>query len=317
MSLPDHPQYGLSHSRDRMLAECERRYYLHYYVSWGGWTHGADESATAAYRNKKLTSLPALLGTQMHERAREIALAIHAGRDIPCLDELVQRTRDEMNTVWRLSRDREAFVRCPSRHPMAMERYYDLQVSSEQLAAMAGRMRTLLSSLHAWPGWDEVAQAEADSIRLFDALDHAEFEGVALYAPPDLVYGPPGAMTIIDWKTGRDPSPDDTHQIALYHLYLHLRGFSAADEPVTGRIVYLGSQEEQVVALDGQSLEQARRRMRDSMLRSRRLLVDMDELRNEPLAAEHFPPRHDERRCRWCPMQEACAIGRPATIGPF
>jgi hypothetical protein len=317
MSLPDRPQFGLSHSRDRMMSECERRYYLHYYASWRGWERDAAEAASAAYRCKKLMSLSGLLGSQVHERARDVALAIRAGHDIPALDDLVRRTCDAMNAVWQASRDRESFLRRPSRHPMLMERYYGLPVSSDRLAVVGGRIRTLLSSLHAWPGWAEVVGAEPESIRLFEPLDHAEYAGVPLYAPPDLVYGSHDGATIVDWKTGREPSPDHVLQVELYHLYLHLRGLVEEDEPVTGRIVYLASEEEQSIELDAQSLERTSRRLEDSMWRARGLLIEMDEGRNEPVPAEHFPARVDEQRCGWCPMQEACAVDRPDISGPF
>lgn len=124
-------------------------------------------------------------------------------------------------------------------------------------------------------------------------------------------------MTIVDWKTGREPSPDDRDQIALYHLFLRLRGVVTESEPVQCRIVYLSDQSEDCFELGEQDLEQARHRMADSMWRSRAFLLDMDEVRNEVVAPEHFPARVDEQRCRWCPMQEACAMGRPGVIGPF
>jgi hypothetical protein len=317
MGLPERPELGLSHSRDRMMNECERRYYLHYYASWGGWEPDADEATRAAYLGKKLLALPTLLGTQIHCRADELATAIKEGRESPTEDELINRTRDAMNGVWISSRDRDSFIRRPSRHDMLAERFFDLPVSNDRLTAIAARARALVASLHGWPGWDEVRSFAPGGIHLFDSMDSAEFEGVRLYASPDLVYGEAGGWTIVDWKSGREPSPDDRHQIGLYYLYLGLRGFVGEGETVKGRIVYLADKSEDCIELGQQELEQARRRMADSLWRSRGFLVEMDAERNEVVGPEHFPARVDEKRCGWCPMQEACAIDRPPVMGPF
>jgi hypothetical protein len=317
MQLPENPEYGLSHSRDRMLRECERRYYLHYYASWGGWDRNAEELSRAAYRCKKLQALPTLLGTEVHLRASEITQAIKDGKDEPTEEELVGRTRDSMNGVWVSSRDRASYIRSPARRNMLAERYYDWPVSSDRLASISARIGTLVANLHGWPGWDEVRSFAPHGIHLFDSMERAEFEGVPLYASPDLLYGVRGDRTVIDFKTGREPSPEDRDQIALYHLFLRLRGVVEDGETLKGRIVYLNDRSEDWVDLGEHELELARRRMKDSMWRTRSLLVDMDEHRNEAVGPEHFPARVDEQRCRWCPMQEACVIRRPDIVGPF
>jgi hypothetical protein len=317
MGLPDRPELSVSQSRDRMMRECERRYYLHYYASWKGWERDADEATRTAYLGKKLQSLPTLLGTEVHERAREIANAIKEGREIPSENELIERTRARLNGVWRSSNDRESFIRHPSQHDMLAEKYFGMEVGNERLAVIAAKIRTLVTSLRAWPGWDMVRSCGADNIHLFDSMNRADFESVYLYATPDLVYGPSGDLTIVDWKTGREPSPEDRDQVALYYLFLRLRGFIADGERVKGRIVYLSDQSEDCFQLGENELEEARRRMADSLWRSRGFLVDMDEIRNEAVGPEHFPARIDEKRCHWCPMQDACVMGRPPIIGPF
>lgn len=42
------PRFSWSWSRDRVLRECARRYYWHYYGSFGGWRSGASEEARVA-----------------------------------------------------------------------------------------------------------------------------------------------------------------------------------------------------------------------------------------------------------------------------
>ena len=74
-----HPSFSWSHSRDRTLSECARRFYWQFYGSWLGWRHDAAADVRLAYRLKQLTSLSGALGQAVHARAGEIAVAIRDG----------------------------------------------------------------------------------------------------------------------------------------------------------------------------------------------------------------------------------------------
>ena len=46
--------FSWSRSRDNVFQECRRRYYLHYYGSWGGWQAEGDPRARLLYVLKRL-----------------------------------------------------------------------------------------------------------------------------------------------------------------------------------------------------------------------------------------------------------------------
>jgi hypothetical protein len=39
--------FSWSRSRDNTFQECKRRYYYHYYGSWGGWEAGVSADSTS------------------------------------------------------------------------------------------------------------------------------------------------------------------------------------------------------------------------------------------------------------------------------
>jgi hypothetical protein len=297
-----------------MYGDCPRRAYHHYYGSHQGWQRSAPDPARLAYRLKKLTSLALVLGQEIHARAREIAEIVRAGGDLPTLQDTVDRTRHGMNHVWACSRDRGAFIRRPSRHPMLMEIYKGLP-AADRIAALRGRIQLLTENLLHWPGWGEIAVCGEAGVHVFDATDPIEYEGHPLYAAPDLAYGRVGEPLVIhDWKTGGEDGVEA--QLGVYAVYLRAKGFGPS---FRGRVVNLRTPDERDVPLSEAEIADAARRIKASAWQMRRFLVDMDADRNVALPVVGFPRKATEDKCRWCPFEELCA-GEPeeaVAAGPF
>ena len=78
--IKPYPEFAWSISRQRKLDQCPRALLLHLLpAGWNGWLDEAPDEARTAYRLGKLTSLDALLGQQIDERARELEAAARAG----------------------------------------------------------------------------------------------------------------------------------------------------------------------------------------------------------------------------------------------
>jgi hypothetical protein len=308
------PQFSWSHARDRTYSECPRRAYYTYYGSHEGWLRDALPAVQRAYRLKKLTSLSMLLGQEIHARAREITEIVRAGGALPTLHDTIDRTRDGMNRVWRSSKDRGAFERRPSRHPMLIEVYKGLP-AAERFATLRGRIQLLSENLLHWPGWDEIAACGRDGVHLFDAIDPIDHGGHALYAAPDLAYGTDGdALTIQDWKCGGEDGVEA--QLGVYAVYLRARGLGPHFK---GRVVNLLTPHDRDVSLTEAVLEGAVRRIRDSTWDMRRYLEDMDVKRNVALPVITFPQEPAEDKCRWCLFEELCLEDpqHAVAVGPF
>jgi hypothetical protein len=320
MGIPDKPSFSWSHSRYRTFTSCARRYYYAYYLSHGGWCRDAAADVRAAYSNKKLSSLTARIGQLVHQVAADIALAIRNSQPLPEAGESLTRVRQNLNNVWRASADRDAFLRNPARYPMLVERYYrEPPITSERLAALAGRVRVLLDNLFLWPGWEDLALCKADEIRMFDATEAIEWNSHPVYAAPDLLYrSPDSAFNIIDYKTG---SPDifDFVQLRTYYMYLLKRGDLKPTDEVRGRVVYLAQPEERTIPLAAADARAAEQHVRDSVWSMRRYLVDQDTVRNASVDLESYPAPPTREPCTWCAYREVC---RPEDLnlkhpGPF
>jgi hypothetical protein len=320
VTVRQHPEFSWSHSRARLLEDdCARRYYWNYYGSWRGWQSDADEEARIAYRLKQLTTLPMVLGQAVHERAREMVLAVQEGAESPTLDVMRERTRAALNRVWRGARDKAGFFRAPKRIPMLLEPYYGLAISNDRIALTKSKMERCLDYLHDWPGWTRLRECDQNDILLFEPTKSVEYDGLRLYAAPDLVYRTPdGAWTILDWKTGEAEAAED--QLSLYALYLLesdvLPGF---DGTARGLIINLDEGEERVIEIRPEHLASARERIRSSEWRMRGLLVGLDAERNEAQPRDRFALPVDTERCRWCPFYELCEgeIQAARHFGPF
>jgi hypothetical protein len=146
-STPGDPSFAWSHTRDRMLWSCTRRYYYRYYLADGGWKRDASRATRQAYVLSQLTSLELVLGTSLHARAREIASAITAGRPRPTLAPLRDCVRADLNQVYSNSRNQQDFIRDPRGHPMLLGIYYQRGVSEQTIARIRDRMDQCLVHL--------------------------------------------------------------------------------------------------------------------------------------------------------------------------
>jgi len=69
-------EFSWSRSRDATFQDCRRKYYLHYYGSWGGWDAAVAPDVRRLYILKQLASRQMWAGRIVHD-AIEMALHIY------------------------------------------------------------------------------------------------------------------------------------------------------------------------------------------------------------------------------------------------
>ncbi|MBT4250299.1 hypothetical protein HOD84_08170, partial [bacterium] len=74
-------RFSWSFSRDNAFNTCKRKYYYSYYGSWGGWNKDADELSKKLYLLNKMSSLPMLAGTIVHDEVERTLKAVRYGRN--------------------------------------------------------------------------------------------------------------------------------------------------------------------------------------------------------------------------------------------
>jgi hypothetical protein len=203
-AIKPYPELGWSISRQRKLDQCPRGYYYTYYLGWNGWMQEAPTETRVAYRLGKLTSLDALLGQQVDVRARELEAAARAGEALPAPEDLELRTRAALRQAWTRSQNgRVAFEQRPSKVVMLRSLYmgHDTQPETDRLNEKAGpSMRGLLATSH----WRRLYGRGAEGHVAIPDFAGFTWDGVKVFAAPDLAYVADGALHVIDWKTGRE-----------------------------------------------------------------------------------------------------------------
>lgn len=301
-----YPDFSWSHSRDRALAECARAYYWRYYGSHRGWDLDAPEQARRAYGLKQLTTFPMILGTAVHECARECAAATRAGKPRPSFEVMLARVSDALNRAVIGSHRRGSFQRDPKRVVMLRDAWYGGRSDSSALAAAVTKARVCLRALEGATVWQDLAACEPEWIIVPDGPEAFILEGSPIYAGLDLVYRPDGRQVVIlDWKTGDDS--DAELQIPLYALYCRtVLGMPFREGEWFGRVINLATGDDSGHEITRLELMQAVERVRDSSAAMRTMLADSD--RNQPRPIEEFPLVEPARRrsCQYCPFLELC-----------
>lgn len=300
-----HPEFSWSRSRHDALSVCARRYYYRYYGSWRGWEDDAAPEARRSYLLKKLTSLSAELGRSVHRRAFEVGFRAAQGLEPPSLDELLQRTRRELNEVVLSSRDRRSFEERPGQHDFLRSAWYGDGPSDERIERTRGRLEDSHRRLRGHDVWPALQGGELEAEYLSDPEvmpePRIEVDGVPVYGEPDLVLRrDDGRAVLVDWKSGRERR-EDLWQLAVHGLWLEA---TAGDVESVARVEYLAEDVAEQIELGRAELDEARRRIRDSLEGMRRLVEDPD--RNAPRPKDAFPLTDDRRLCRWCDFFELC-----------
>jgi hypothetical protein len=310
-----YPDFSWSQSRRSMFRECPRRYYWNYYGSHNGWLEESSAEARAAWRLKKISNLHMTLGNVVHEIAAESLSRVRGGAQPPTGPELIEEGRGRLNRAWVLAQQREEWERNPGRHPMLMEFYRGSGPSGDLVQKIRNRLYDCLRNLADSESFREAAEAPRVEIREVDRLDFVEFEGVKLYAQPDLLYRLGDAWRIVDWKTGASA---DSHaaQLRTYALYVRLRD-DLPSGPIIGRREYLGDGTAVSAPITDREIQEEGRSIEDSVAAMRTYL--RDPIRNAPKSRPDFPLTENRRLCPGCNFFELCESELSATEadGPF
>lgn len=306
MDFGRHPPLSWSRSRHEKLRVCARRYYWHYYASWGGWDRDADPASRRAYLLKQLTSLRPELGSSLHRRAFEVGFKVAQGLEAPSLEELLRRTRDELNRVVLSSRDRRSFVRRPRERAFLRSVWYREGLDEGEVARVRERLEPTHRALRDHELWAAVRDGSHAAERMDDpdviADPRFEVDGVPVYAEPDLLLRreADGVPVVVDWKSG-EAHPDDDVQLALQALAVRAE---TGDERFVGRAEYLADDRSLVVELGPAELEAARERVRSSL--EEMLELSEDPEHNVAGGKERFALTENRAACRWCDFYELC-----------
>jgi len=297
--------FNWSRSRAQTFNECKRKYYLRYYGHWGGWESSADKVTRLAYRLGKMTNMPMLVGSSVHESLARHFRGCRNGQFKP-LDP--QEPVRSMRRVWKDGLDERWRVN-PKKYPPLFELYYDRIPPDEKLRELAEKAVNAISSvvqLDLYQGltglkhedylWVDTAGGRFSGSTIFEVVDYKAISN------PDLVVRLGDRALIIDWKTGRPRDPDRL-QLTADVLWAEQRlgkKFSQCE----ACLVYLADSRVENFTLSKDSLEGLKKNIREDMEEMSRYLLDREH--NIPLDREYFPPHNDHKKCWYCQFQQIC-----------
>jgi hypothetical protein len=318
-------RFGWSVSRERMFDECRRKYYFHYYLSWGGWKRGAPLVSREAFKLKRLVPLALWRGQLVHYVISKVLQSMRAKGRIPEIRAVIDYTVERFEAQLDFSRQKKYLI-TPKRSGKKLnidwialfEHEYGKSYLPERLEKAKLECITSIESLFASPLLADIAETDPGGWFIED-LDHAEFsqsfeiDGVTVYAKTDFMFrGTDGCFNIVDWKTNRPrgdegvPANEDNRvQLGVYGYYAS----AILSEPLERlRLLEVNLLEGGLVKehpIDDQSLALFREHIESGIAKFSKVLVDADVARNEPLSPNHFP-RIENGRCAFCNFYRIC-----------
>ena len=325
-------RFGWSHSREATFDTCRRRYYFHYYVSWGGWETGAPPISREAFKLKRLVSLPLWRGQLVHYVAAKVLQSMRAKGRVPDKDKVTRYLLERFEAQFEFSRSQK-YLSTPKKTKDALnidwlaliDHEYGRPVSPAALDTAREECLRGIEGLFESPILDDVMASDRTSWAIEDIDSGSfsqsfEFGGVTVFVKTDFMYrGDDGTLRIVDWKTHRvtdafaDAEKEEGRNAAVQ---LGIYGYYAArilNEPVAAIRLYEVNLLRQGAiiehAADEASVAAAEDAITEGIARLSSVLVGGDAARNEALPPPHFP-KIENGYCRFCNFFRICKDSR-------
>ena len=283
-----------------MFQECPRKYYYQYYGSHNGWEDDAPAPARVSYRLKQLTNLPLEIGAAVHSAAAFAIQSARSGGQVPTIDILHTKVRNDLNQAYLQFKDRAEWERAPRRRKMFHEFYYDTGLSDSAIAESKQRISSCLANLIVSQSFRDAITAPFVEVKQVENFVTFDIEGTPVHGVPDLVYRlGDDSWTVTDWKSGQENV--DWEQLAVYGLYVQEQhGVQTAN--IQARIEWLATGNAEDHSFSQDELDSTREKIKGSVSAMRKYLIDS--AANRPREREAFPLRDDTSGCRYCKFYE-------------
>ncbi len=295
-------EFSWSKSRAGTFTECRRKYWFHYYGSWGGWEATSPRRVRDTYILKQLQTRWMWVGDVVHKTVEKILGFARGGRLIP-EREAVDESLAAMRTDFSASRSKKYRER-PKKTLALFEHEYDVPVTDDEWKEAAEHMRACVAQYYRSPYHEFLPKLPPGQWLPCEELDSYPLDGVKVWAKPDAAFrSGETTVEIVDWKTGRRDDAPDPLQLACYTAYALHKKWAADVRDVTTTEYNLSSGKAAEIQMTQERLDQVRVDISASAVAMKSLLDDPE--RN--IASESkFPVTTDARACRSCNFRRLC-----------
>ena len=209
-------RFGWSISRQSLFDECRRRYFYHYYLSWGGWRPSSPAVVREAFKLKRLVTPALWRGQLVHYITAKVLQSTKVKGRVPELDDVIRYTMERFERQLEFSAEKRYRVEPKKRGSRLnidwlalIEHEYGRELDEERIEHIRSECRRGIEGLYKSPILELIGSTDRASWMIED-LDHAAFSqsflygGVTVFAKTDFIFkGEGGTFNIVDWKTNR------------------------------------------------------------------------------------------------------------------
>ena len=294
-------EFSWSKSRDEVFFECARRYYFHYYGSWGGWERSAPPRTRRLYILKHLKTRPLWAGSKVHDAIELLLNETRNGLAVPSEDEVVQRALKTMREDFKASR-KKAYEENPKRTVGLFEHAYNLEVPDAVWKQTADHVGACLSTFYRSDTFAMIRELPRDQWLEVEELRSFPVDGIKVYAKLDFSCRRGEAVQIFDWKTGQSEHSDHTVQMACYALYA-THAWKVTPENIEVFAFDLASDTVRPHRVTAEAIEETRDYIAAS---AGEMQIVLDDPEANVATEDRFDLAMDDHTCRTCPFLEVC-----------
>ena len=294
--------FSWSKSRDEMFRACLRRYYFHYYGSWGGWNPDGPPRTRQLYILKNLQTRAMWAGDRVHRAIHAALTELRAAGQPPDAALATEQLLKDLRADFRDSLARR-YRQTPRKACGLFEHEYELDIADEQWKDIADHAVHCLQTFFASEIFASLCALPPDAWLEMEELASFTLDGIKVYVQLDFAQRTGNGVKIFDWKTSRSAEPSAEVQLACYALYATGKWQIPPEQVRTIEFNLAGGLATQH-ALDANTLDVMKDYIRDSADEMSFLLEDP--ATNRPQPEESFEFTEDEAHCRRCNFLKIC-----------
>ncbi|MCE5199922.1 MAG: PD-(D/E)XK nuclease family protein [Armatimonadota bacterium] len=289
-----------SHSRQATFDSCKRKYYYHYYGSWGGWNSDAPGLIRQAYLLKNLDGLDAYVGSLVHKHISRVCANLSYGK-AHSLDP--NTLAKELDRAFIESTD-DVWYRDPKRRTRFFEDHYNGGISAE---LKESKKQKAVACIKAFLGSRMFAQLQQYATQIhwlwidpprFSPNSEFSLGDCHAFGKLDLAFKSAGKVYLIDFKTGKQDASEQ-EQIGVYALFAKDKWACETDAITCGMVALYPEYSERRYAVTDQSLAEVEERIKIGY-------SEMVTLHEAGLNYQDSSFSPSKRKCEWCNFKEIC-----------
>ncbi|MEE9253050.1 MAG: hypothetical protein V3U74_06865 [Thermodesulfobacteriota bacterium] len=295
-------EFSWSSTRHVIFTECRRKYYYHYYGSWGGWEKSSDDLSKELYVLKGLVNRHGWVGALVNREIKRVLNELRSTGKVKPLAVSISRLSRYMRTEWRLSKSLKC--RGKSKSTLLYEHEYGVEVEQERWREAHERAMTCIRNFHSSRTLGYLMSSRDYEILVIEKEKPVFFpiKGTKVYVNVPFAFKRSGGKTVIvEWNTGEN-SPEPLKSLCRV-IYMGEK-YDLDPHNISIRECKLLYNTEEELTFDLRELQAAREEIEASIQEMKVLLSEEE---TNTASIENFPKTDDLSMCERCNFYKSCS----------